>query len=71
MALGRTKASIDVKKVLELRLKGLSYRQIARELRVSHTTIARVLKDDCESCRIDVGTDKNKCNIKSNMKSEH
>ncbi|MBC7107877.1 MAG: recombinase family protein [Methanomassiliicoccales archaeon] len=60
--LGRPKTSVDVKKILELRLKGLSYRQIAKELKVSHTTVSRILNEDCESCRIDAGEGKNKCN---------
>jgi DNA invertase Pin-like site-specific DNA recombinase len=60
--LGRPKTSVDVKKILELRLKGLSYRQIAKELKVSHTTVSRILNEDCESCRIDADEGKNKCN---------
>ncbi|MEM2943679.1 MAG: helix-turn-helix domain-containing protein [Methanomassiliicoccales archaeon] len=53
--MGRSRSSIDVKRILELRLNGMSYRQIAREMGVSHSTVARILNDDCEACRIDAG----------------
>jgi putative DNA-invertase from lambdoid prophage Rac len=41
--IGRPRSSIDIKKALELREKGLSYREIARELKASHATVARIL----------------------------
>ncbi|MCQ5375819.1 MAG: helix-turn-helix domain-containing protein [Methanomassiliicoccales archaeon] len=66
--MGRSKTPVDVKKILELRLNGWSYRQIAKELKISPTTVARVLSDDCESCRIDGGESKIKCNKRKDLR---
>ena len=42
--LGRPKREVDIKKILELREKGLGYRKIAKKLNVSHSTIKRRLE---------------------------
>ena len=43
--IGRAKIEVDVQKIKELREKGLSLRQIAKEMKISHTQVARVLKN--------------------------
>lgn len=42
---GRPRAGISVEKVLKMQAQGVGVRGIARELGVSHMTIARLLKD--------------------------
>jgi len=43
--LGRPKKSADAKRLRELRLKGLSLRAIAQYVGVSHTKVAKILKE--------------------------
>jgi DNA invertase Pin-like site-specific DNA recombinase len=44
--LGRPKAAVRVERVLKLRERGMSIRQIADETAVSHMTVQRILARD-------------------------
>lgn len=43
--LGRPKENIDIERIIQLRNEGKSYREIAAEMKVSHTTVMKILRD--------------------------